>query len=770
VSRWLPPEYRDMTSETSVGMAGDSSQVKITTIPPNDARERLPQQLLNAPRWMLYKLEYFARHPNEKPRKVPHYVNGFQRCGSLDSPEDMAKFGTFDEALDAFIASRDYEGIPYEGIAFALGPDGTGNYWQGIDLDNIPQNELSDLANSLPSYVEMSPSGKGAHAIGYGREFTSLGSNSTGIEAYAGKRFFTFTGNVIRNAPIACVADFVQQQLAPRRRRSSGEDSVVRTWVPQNVVRDLRYALAYMRADDRDLWVRMGHALHELGETGRALWIEWSQTSNKWKPTDAKQWDTFKHDNTGYQAVFAEAQRQGWVNPNSNSAQGIKKGNKTSAAVAVDDPEDGFALPTPELRPEALYGILGEIAAAGSAHTEAVPAALAINTLARFCAVIGRDPHIALGDDLRSLRPFVLIIGPTGFGRKGTSAQLPGRIFQAVEAYLASWNVPILPLRHETAVSSGEGLVWMTRDPIPGKDGEMLDEGVLDKRVLLEISEFSGTLAQAKRESSTLTAVLRDAFDGRRLATPNKNNPCWATGAHFVTIGHITREELTSLLTQTDVMNGFANRFMMVYSARIKRVHEPQPTSIDVVNAFAHRIATAVHYTVQRGLRPVQMSEAARQRWVAMSDELEERNRVTSVAKLMARDSVYIWMLSAALALLNCEQVVEVHHLEAALAWVEYWEDTANFCFTTAARYDEMLLAKAVADEVVEAVRALGGVNVQHSAMTDRVNKGGNRTDRKAAVIAKGVAYLQNEAPLRIQISKQTGRGRTAITYSLVGT
>jgi putative DNA primase/helicase len=307
----------------------------------------------------------------------------------------------------------------------------------------------------------------------------------------------------------------------------------------------------------------------------------------------------------------------------------------------------------------------------------------------------------------------------------------------------------------------------MTRDPIVHGD-EVVDEGVVDKRVLLEISEFGGTLAQMKRESSTLTAVLRDAFDGKRLSTPNKNNPCFATGAHFVTIGHVTREELTALLTQTDVMNGFANRFMMVYSARNKRVHEPQPTPPELVNAFAYRIAGAVKLAAERGAHPIARTEDARRRWIQMSDELECRVRPANIAKLMARDMVYLWTLSAALALINCEQTVDVRHLDAALAWLDFWEDTANFCFTTAARHDDMLLARAVADEIVEATRALGGQNVKHSDVVHRISNGGKRTDRTAKEISKGVACLQNEAPLRIRLGRQPGAGRTATTYSLV--
>lgn len=85
--------------------------------------------------------------------------------------------------------------------------------------------------------------------------------------------------------------------------------------------RELRSALASLRSDDRDTWVDMGMALKELGDVGRALWIEWSQTSEKYDAADASRvWESFKPTRTGYQAVFAEAQRYGWLNPLSAGA------------------------------------------------------------------------------------------------------------------------------------------------------------------------------------------------------------------------------------------------------------------------------------------------------------------------------------------------------------------------------------------------------------------------------------------------------------------
>jgi primase-polymerase (primpol)-like protein len=130
---------------------------------------------------------------------VPYYSNGRKRHGALDTPEDIANLTSLDVALRAFESGR------YTGLGFALGYDG-GGYWQGIDFDELSKNtNLTHLISGLPGYVEKSPSGDGVHAIGYGKHFISMGSNSTGIEAYCEGRYFTVTGNVVVNNPSTCL-------------------------------------------------------------------------------------------------------------------------------------------------------------------------------------------------------------------------------------------------------------------------------------------------------------------------------------------------------------------------------------------------------------------------------------------------------------------------------------------------------------------------------------------------------------------------------------
>lgn len=251
------------------------------------------------------------------PDKVPHYTNGQKRHGVLDGPDDLAQLASYDEAKAVLAVHPGWH------LGFALGPDGTGGHWQGIDFDHVQEKGLADLANAVPGYVEMSPSGTGAHAIGYGRQFATLGSNGTGIEAYAAGRYFTVTERLIRDGGLVCLAGHVEQVLAPRHgagRTASASTEQVR--VDAKVVTELRSALFHMRADEYDVWYRMGLALKELGDTGRGLWLDWSATSEKFNAKQAaKKWASFEPRDTGYKAVFAEAKKHGWVNPASNAAQ-----------------------------------------------------------------------------------------------------------------------------------------------------------------------------------------------------------------------------------------------------------------------------------------------------------------------------------------------------------------------------------------------------------------------------------------------------------------
>lgn len=86
--------------------------------------------------------------------------------------------------------------------------------------------------------------------------------------------------------------------------------------VTDETLDQLRSALSAIPADDRDVWVAMGHALRRL-EGGFDIWLSWSERCTaKYDYDDAiDKWDSFTGDLTGYPAVFKLAYKHGWQEP-----------------------------------------------------------------------------------------------------------------------------------------------------------------------------------------------------------------------------------------------------------------------------------------------------------------------------------------------------------------------------------------------------------------------------------------------------------------------
>jgi hypothetical protein len=145
-------------------------------------------------------------------------------------------------------------------------------------------------------------------------------------------------GHYIANLPVWIIKGYSKQFKVLTSDYTSYSIPLL-TIAPEQVV-ELRSALLHLRADDRDMWVNMGHALKELGEVGRGLWLEWSSTSDKFNAKDdAQKWESFAPINKHFQSVFYEAQKAGWVNPQSKIEKPlqVKSVNLAECLIAVND-------------------------------------------------------------------------------------------------------------------------------------------------------------------------------------------------------------------------------------------------------------------------------------------------------------------------------------------------------------------------------------------------------------------------------------------------
>src|SRR5919108_283773 len=78
---------------------------------------------------------------------------------------------------------------------------------------------------------------------------------------------------------------------------------------------NIRAALSFIPAYDRDLWLRMGMAIKsELGDEGYSLWAEWSEQDPSWNERDGRAvWRSIKHNGkVTIATLFYEAKLRGY--------------------------------------------------------------------------------------------------------------------------------------------------------------------------------------------------------------------------------------------------------------------------------------------------------------------------------------------------------------------------------------------------------------------------------------------------------------------------
>lgn len=80
---------------------------------------------------------------------------------------------------------------------------------------------------------------------------------------------------------------------------------------------DLAVALTYLEADHYDDWTKLGLALKPYGESGYAVWVEWSSKSAKFNAAEARRkWDDdlVEPESITYLSIFRAAMDAGWKN------------------------------------------------------------------------------------------------------------------------------------------------------------------------------------------------------------------------------------------------------------------------------------------------------------------------------------------------------------------------------------------------------------------------------------------------------------------------
>jgi len=402
--------------------------------------------------------------------------------------------------------------------------------------------------------------------------------------------------------------------------------------------------------------------------------------------------------------------RIGWCppDPDDGSKQGVD--DLLAKGASVEDlehylrPFRGYELASenwPELAREAYHGLAGEVVRQILPHSEADAPALLFSFLAYFGCMVGRGAHFKVEGDAHYLKNFAVLVGKTSKGRKGTSQ---GRI----DELMFKVNPGFMNENLASGLSSGEGLIENVRDA-RYKGDEMVDEGVIDKRLLVTESEFASPLTLMRREGNILSMVLRNGWDDKVLRTLTRNNPLRSTGSHISILGHITQRELRKHLTEEKLGSGIANRFLFAlvhrskslpHGGRMNPVRPPEVSALKDAVSFGttpREILLCSDEEPEHGLSAYEL-------WEEVYPDLSEGEEGLFGA-VTSRAEAHVRRIATLYAVLDGSSEVKVDHLLAGLAVWQYAEDSARYIFGD-------LRGDPDADLIVEEARFRGGEGI----------------------------------------------------------
>lgn len=331
-----------------------------------------------------------------------------------------------------------------------------------------------------------------------------------------------------------------------------------------------------------------------------------------------------------------------------------------SLGPSILAPDDAKTWPAPPAS-AAYHGIGAELARTLEPVTEADPVALLVSTLTLGGAIAGRN-RILWHASEHAPNLYTVLVGESAIGRKGTAYSTVAAVFSRS---WDDWQQLLVP-----GLGSGEALVTRLR---------VNDKGRQESRAIVLETEMGRMLKVMARDGSTLSAMLRDGWDGSPLGRFLARGGEVVTGHHVAVLAHVTAHDLRDLLRDTDAANGFGNRFCWYAVRRTKLVALPGDPAEVVPDALIRELHAMLTWAQVRG--SVRLSPEAEDDWETRYASLATRARYGLLGALTARAEAQIIRLALVYAVMDRSDLIQPVHLAAASAIWDYAERSALYVF-----------------------------------------------------------------------------------------
>jgi len=400
----------------------------------------------------------------------------------------------------------------------------------------------------------------------------------------------------------------------------------------------------------------------------------------------------------------------------------------------------------PQLPPAALCGLPGEVATTLSEASGADPAAVLVTFLALLGNAAGPQPHARFGGAEHPARLFAVLVGDAATGRKADPDWATDRVLYGLQ--------------------SAEAMI-----------DKVADDHSHDCRVLIVETEF-GRLVETMARTGTLSAQLRNAWDGRTLQRTTTKFTRRASRAHISLLAMITPEELLRHHKRLSQAGGLESRILYVYTAPVKDIspfadtpgHGPLAARVRMVleasreAVMNHTDPVSRYLLTLRGIQPrtaLPVDDGVIGAWgTAVKARLPHASE--GFRSLHSRAESQVIRLAAAYALADMSPVIGPDHTEAALALLSYCAQSAEVVFSVPVA---QLPPRVNPSHTAKIVRHLHGQYPEWTSR-DEIGSGVLRSNIPAADMEAALAELT--ARRLIERRKVETSGRPREEYRLI--